>query len=286
MGAGGIDWSAPSLPAKRVCQNSGVVEGLHEGAGRAGQSRAVVSALQYGNKTRKRKFPGNASQLCRGPGVILVCQAKTSQRIIRVRVKTGRDQDQGRFGPAQRRDDLRLEGPAPGLAVRAFGQRNVDDIAIEAGLPGTARPRIQRGLVQGDEVDALIGLGHESGREAGTRAVLEGVAFALADCADALAACGTTLDSVIAVGGGARSRYWLEAIATALGTPVAVPAAGDYGAAFGAARLGAMAAGADASFITPPAVDETIEPRADLAGAFADAHARYKATYAALKELS
>ena len=133
---------------------------------------------------------------------------------------------------------------------------------------------------------ALIGLGHESGRDAGTRAVLEGVAFALADCANALAACGTTLDSVIAVGGGARSRYWLEAIATALGTPVAVPAAGDYGAAFGAARLGAMAAGADASFITPPKVDDTIEPRADLAGAFADAHARYKATYAALKELS
>ncbi len=45
-----------------------------------------------------------------------------------------------------------------------------------------------------------------------------------------------------AIGGGSRSRYWLKAIATALGIPVDLPADGDFGAAFGAARLGLIAA--------------------------------------------
>jgi len=134
---------------------------------------------------------------------------------------------------------------------------------------------------------ALVGLGHEADRAAGTRAVIEGVTFAVRDCADALADCGTHLDRLIAVGGGARSRYWLAALATALGVPVDVPAAGDYGAAFGAARLGAMAAGADrAAFLTPPQVAETVEPDRELASAFAGAGARYRLTYAALKDLS
>ncbi|WMS40892.1 xylulokinase [Acuticoccus sp. MNP-M23] len=133
---------------------------------------------------------------------------------------------------------------------------------------------------------SFIGLGHEVDRAAGARAVMEGVAFALRDCAEALSACGTHLDEVIAVGGGSRSRYWLELIATVLGVPVNVPADGDFGAAFGAARLGALAAGADVSIVTPPAIQETIAPSNALSGAFADAHHRYKATYNALEDLS
>ena len=57
---------------------------------------------------------------------------------------------------------------------------------------------------------------------------------------EALKAAGTTLDRVPAIGGGSRSRYWLKSIATALGIPVDLPADGDFGAAFGAARLGLM----------------------------------------------
>ncbi|MEO1103803.1 MAG: xylulokinase [Pseudomonadota bacterium] len=133
---------------------------------------------------------------------------------------------------------------------------------------------------------AFIGIAHETDRLAAARAVLEGVTFAVKDSADALKDCGTTLDRVIAVGGGARSRYWLEAIATALGVPVDVPGAGDYGAAFGAARLGAMAAGKDESFIKTPDVAATIEPNVSLSDAFAEAQSRYRATYQALKEIS
>ncbi|MEM7693779.1 MAG: xylulokinase [Pseudomonadota bacterium] len=136
-----------------------------------------------------------------------------------------------------------------------------------------------------DARGAFIGLAHETDRLAAARAVIEGVTFAVADSRDALAATGTTLAAVVAVGGGSRSTYWLEAIATALGIPVEVPAAGDYGAAFGAARLAMLCDGAGDEALTPPAIARTIAPDAALAGAFADAHGHYKATYAALKDL-
>ena len=62
-------------------------------------------------------------------------------------------------------------------------------------------------------------------------AVLEGVTYAIRDCRDALAATGTKIDRLLAVGGGSKSDYWLRAIATALGTPVDLPVAGDFGGA-------------------------------------------------------
>lgn len=134
---------------------------------------------------------------------------------------------------------------------------------------------------------ALIGLSHDTGAQAGTRAVLEGVAFAFRDNLDALVATGTRIDSLIAVGGGSRSDYWLAALATALDLPIQLPEAGDFGAALGAARLGVMAAtGAGVEIATPPRIARTIDPDPRLTAAFAAAHGRYRATYDALKDLS
>jgi xylulokinase len=133
---------------------------------------------------------------------------------------------------------------------------------------------------------AFLGLSHATDRDAATRAVLEGVGFALADCRDALAATGTRIGTLIAQGGGARSDYWLALIATVLGVPVARPAEGDFGAAFGAARLGLMAAtGAGAEIATPPAIARSFAPDPALGAAFADAHARYRAAAAAIGAL-
>jgi len=134
----------------------------------------------------------------------------------------------------------------------------------------------------------FVGLGHESDRRALAQAVVEGVAFALCDCRDALRAAGTHIARVAAVGGGSRSRYWLEVVATALGVPVDVPAAGDFGAAFGAARLGLIAAtSADPKRVcTPPPVTETVEPNAAHRAAFAAAHARYRSLYPAIRGAS
>lgn len=131
----------------------------------------------------------------------------------------------------------------------------------------------------------FAGLGHEADRPALTRAVMEGVAFALADNLAALRSAGARVERVTAVGGGSQSAYWLGAIATALDLPVDVPARGDFGAAFGAARLGLMAQsgqGVDA-VCTPPAIDHTIFPDPGLRGAFDAAYARFRNLYKAMK---
>ncbi|MEL6700194.1 MAG: xylulokinase [Pseudomonadota bacterium] len=133
---------------------------------------------------------------------------------------------------------------------------------------------------------ALVGLEHDAAQAAGTRAVLEGVTHAFVDCAQALAATGTGLDRIIAVGGGSRSDYWLQALATALDTAIEVPVAGDFGGAFGAARLGMMAAtGGGAELSTPPDIARVIAPVPELTDAFADAHDRYRAAYTAIAGL-
>lgn len=134
---------------------------------------------------------------------------------------------------------------------------------------------------------AFIGLEHATDRAAATRAVLEGIAFAIRDCRDALAATGTRITRLLAVGGGSRSDYWLSVIATALGSPVQLPVAGDFGGAFGAARLAIMAAtGAGAEIATPPAIQRTIDPDPGLIPAFDDGHARYRAAQSAIKGLT
>ncbi len=130
----------------------------------------------------------------------------------------------------------------------------------------------------------FAGLDRSDGRVALTQAVLEGVAFALRDSQEALAAAGTSLDRVMAVGGGSNSPYWLSALATALDLPVDLPHDGDFGAAFGAARLGLIAAtSADPNAVcTAPAIARSFEPEADLRDAFDDAYSRYRALYPAV----
>ena len=134
---------------------------------------------------------------------------------------------------------------------------------------------------------AFTGLEHATDRQAGTRAVLEGVTFAIRDCRDALAATGTRLEHLLAVGGGSRSDYWLKAIATALDCPVQLPVAGDFGGAFGAARLGLMAAtGAGAEIATLPKIARVIDPDPTLKDAFDAGHARFRAAQTAIKDLT
>ena len=133
---------------------------------------------------------------------------------------------------------------------------------------------------------AFVGLDQADGRRELTQAVLEGVAFAFKDCLDVLTMPLADPRRLIAVGGGSRSRYWLSVIATVLGLPIAVPEDGDFGAAFGAARLGLVAAeNADPFEVcAPPAIREVIEPIAELAEAYGAAHAAYCDLYPAIKE--
>jgi xylulokinase len=130
----------------------------------------------------------------------------------------------------------------------------------------------------------FAGLAHESDRAALTRAIMEGVAFALRDNLEALRAAGTELQRLTAVGGGSRAIYWLKVVATALNLPIDLPAEGDFGAAFGAARLGLIAAtGVDPLEVcTPPPTAMTIMPEPKLIHLFAETYQRYQAIYPAV----
>jgi xylulokinase len=134
----------------------------------------------------------------------------------------------------------------------------------------------------------LMGLGHETDSNVLTHAVLDGVAFAFRDCLEALKAAGTNVERVTAVGGGSRSELWLRIIATVLNIPVEVPMDGDFGGAFGAARLGLIAAtGASvASVCKAPKTDKTISPNAKLRAAYEDAYHRYAKLYSATREIN
>lgn len=129
----------------------------------------------------------------------------------------------------------------------------------------------------------LAGLTPLSDRAALTRAVLEGVAYALADNLTALRMAGAEPGGLLALGGGARSDYWLRLIATVLDLPVLVPDGGDYGAAFGAARLAIMAeSGATpAEICTMPRISAEILPDPDLTEAFRQGRGRFRALYSA-----
>ncbi|GAA6158018.1 xylulokinase [Ruegeria sp. HU-ET01832] len=117
-----------------------------------------------------------------------------------------------------------------------------------------------------------------------TRAVMEGVAFAMRDCLEALKSTGTKPTSLLAVGGGARSHYWLKSLATVLNTPLALPQGSEFGAAIGAARLAmcSVTGAPPGTIMTSPKIDRVIEPRQDLVDAFETEYQRYRQYYSAL----
>jgi len=132
---------------------------------------------------------------------------------------------------------------------------------------------------------AFLNLDIGTARNDMVRAVLEGVSFALRDSLEALKSTGANLSRVTAIGGGARSLYWVELLATVLNLPVDLPEKGEFGAALGAARLAICAVtGADPKEVmTPPDVRQTILPRADLVAGYDAAWKLYRAGYPALR---
>ncbi|MGO0789411.1 xylulokinase [Herbaspirillum seropedicae] len=124
---------------------------------------------------------------------------------------------------------------------------------------------------------------HESAHLA--YAVMEGVAFAMADGYAALQAAGTTLESAALVGGGSRSAFWGVLCATALGIALRRHAGAEVGAALGAARLGRLAHTAEdaVSVCLPPPIDETYLPDTDRQAQITHRLARYRSLYGALR---
>ena len=103
---------------------------------------------------------------------------------------------------------------------------------------------------------AVVGLTLQHGRAHLVRAVMESVAFELRACRQTLHNAGLTPRKVVAMGGGARSRLWLEIKAAVLGIPLVVPST-DLAASLGAAVLAGWGIGL---FSDPPAVARQLNP--------------------------
>lgn len=133
----------------------------------------------------------------------------------------------------------------------------------------------------------FLGLTHATTRADLGRAVLEGVAFAFADGQDALTAAGTTINSVALVGGGARSRLWATILASALERPLHHAAGAEIATAFGAARLGRLAATGEraAAVCTPLAVDWSADPHPPLVERYRSRHIEFRRLYSDVRSL-
>lgn len=133
----------------------------------------------------------------------------------------------------------------------------------------------------------FLGLSSTTDSAALAYAVMEGVAFSLADGYAALAQAGTRIDEAFALGGGSNSRFWLGLVAAITGIRLVRPAGADKGAAFGAARLAMLAAGQGdvAAICRAPAAADVVEPDPALGERLRPRYERYRLLYERTRDL-
>jgi xylulokinase len=178
---------------------------------------------------------------------------------------------------------------APGAA---FDGLVAEAGAVDAGADGVLfLPYLQGERTPHADPEAtasFTGLALRHGRGALARAVLEGVAYGLRDSLELLRELGVAPSAGRASGGGARSRLWLEIVASVLELPLERCAV-DEGSAYGAALLAGIAAGTFAS--AHEAVEacvqvrETVEPNPAWARRYEAGYARYRALYPAIRHV-
>ena len=134
----------------------------------------------------------------------------------------------------------------------------------------------------------FIGLTATTTRAQMSKAVMEGVAFALRDCLEAAKENGITPGYTNLCGGGAKSKTWRQIIADALNLPVHVLET-EQGPAYGAAVLAIVGCGeyADVEEAADKIVRvrEEIRPNPIAVKKYDEKYAMYKRLYPALKEI-
>jgi len=123
-----------------------------------------------------------------------------------------------------------------------------------------------------------LGLRHTSADLA--RSALESIGFGIRHNIDKMAELGAAPRRLVAVGGGAQSRLWLQVVSDICQAPQDVPAL-TVGAAYGDARMVALASGCDVSGWNPPSY--RVEPRAGLRPLYDDLYEIYTSLYAPLR---
>lgn len=135
---------------------------------------------------------------------------------------------------------------------------------------------------------AFFGLTHEDTPLSMAQAALEGVAFALADGVDVLKATGAKIDTLSVIGGGSRSHWWGEVMASAMNLPLTYRKASAVGPAFGAARLARLCVSGEnySEICAPPEIDHIIEPDKKMSALYADRRQTFSKLYHATKDLN
>ncbi len=174
--------------------------------------------------------------------------------------------------------------------ARITGTQSVADLLARAESVGPAGgPELFLPYLSGERTPhndadvrgAFLGLDNDTDGNRLAQAVLEGVAFALADGLDVLRETGTTVDRLSVIGGGARSGYWGRIIAAAMDVELVYLEGGEVGPALGAARLAQLAVdgGDPASVCVAPPVARTIVPDPAIADTLATKRDAFRAAY-------
>lgn len=174
--------------------------------------------------------------------------------------------------------------------ARLTGAANAPELFARAETAGPGRgPELFLPYLSGERTPhndvavrgAFLNLDHETDAGKLAEAVLEGVAFALADGLDAITQAGTTVESLSVIGGGARSGYWGRILAAALEKPLVYRSGGEVGPALGGARLAQLAVdgGDPATICAAPPILHTIQPEGDLVALFAPKKEAFRQAY-------
>lgn len=130
---------------------------------------------------------------------------------------------------------------------------------------------------------AFVGLTLRHNRAALGRAVIEGITFGLRDALDLARGMGIEATTARVSGGGARSTAWRQLMADVFELPICTVNASE-GAAFGAAILGAVGAGAwpDVAAACDAIIIESAPATPADSAAYSEARERFRSLYPAL----
>ncbi|SDC65729.1 xylulokinase [Paenibacillus sp. UNCCL117] len=136
---------------------------------------------------------------------------------------------------------------------------------------------------------SFIGLDGSHGREHLTRAVLEGITFSLNESVERLRDAGVSVDTIVSIGGGAKSGLWLQMQADIFGAAV-VSLENEQGPALGAAMLAAVGSGWFGSLRECAAVfvrrGRVYRPDEQRAAVYRELFQLYRDVYASTRELN
>jgi xylulokinase len=138
-----------------------------------------------------------------------------------------------------------------------------------------------------DSSGVIIGLHLDTTRGDILKGIVEGVAFYLKDCVDALPPTGIAIEDYRAVGGGSKSDAWIQVCADIMGRPFIRPSVTEAGA-LGAAIMAGVGKGIFSSYESAVEsmvkLDRTFEPNPAMTALYADRHRRYSRLWPLLRD--